>query len=110
MTTQEDPISKIKKAEEEVTSSFEKASEKSHKDLAEYELELAKKTLEFDADLREKGNLKLETIKKEAGELFKKRVAEAEKTRTEVINSAESSESKAVDAVIDSFMAHIDTK
>jgi len=107
MTNQNDPISQIKEAEKQAKTTLEKTSEDYSKKAMQYENELFEKTKKFEEELREKGNQKLETVKKEASELFKSKMATAEKDRAQIIKSAKERHEEAVKKCTETFMDYL---
>ena len=110
MTNQtQDPISQIKKEEAQAKKKLETKLEKANKDLAEFEIELIKKTKDFEDKLRKKGNEKLATVKKEAGETFKSKMATSEKEKNQTTTKAKENQKKAVEICVNEFMSYIKT-
>ena len=108
MTTQsKDPISEIKKAEETANTKLEEQAVSFEKKLIMFEEELNKKTQEFEESRKEQGNLKLNNVKKEAGELYKSKISTSEKEKNESIRSAEARKSEAVDTITKYFLDHV---
>jgi len=108
MTTQEqDPISEIKKAEESVKKELETKTENLEQKLKNLEKELSKKTEEFEESRKEQGNLKLNNVKKEAGELYKSKMATSENLKNQSVRSAEEKKKDAIDSITKYFLDHI---
>jgi len=107
MTTQNDPISQIKKAEEEAKKRLETISHDQIEKLRKVEEDLSKKNEEFENDLREKGTAKLQTVKKEAGEILKSKMATAESETVRITSDAEGKVESAVKEISEDFITHI---
>lgn len=111
MTNQQnDPIAQIKKAEEDANKKFEKREQELNEKLREFEESLTKKEAEFEQGQKNQGNAKLQTVKKEASEIFKSRLATKESEKNKLISEAQSKKSEAVSTVIKSFIDHVKTK
>ncbi|MBT4917741.1 hypothetical protein HN709_03425 [Candidatus Peregrinibacteria bacterium] len=110
MTTQNDPISQIKKAEDEAKKRIEKSSQELDSKLRKVEEDLAEKTTEFEADLREKGNEKLGAVKKEAGEILKSKMATAESDVVRLDSDAEGKVDSAVKEISEDFVSYVKSK
>ena len=102
-----DPISEIQKAEGSAEKKLEDATKNFDEQLLKFDKELAEKREEFEKGLKEQGNKKLETVKNEAGELFKSKMATSEKEKNDLSLSATEKQDKAVDAIVESFLDHI---
>ncbi len=108
MTTQsKDPVSEIKKAEENAKRKLDEQTEGFEQKLRSFEEELNKKTKEFEEERKEQGNLKLNNVKKEAGELYKSKISTSEKEKNESIRNAESRKSDALDTITKYFLDHV---
>lgn len=107
MTHTNDPISRIKKAEEDSKRKIEEAIKNFEDKLQDYAQELAKKRTEFEANLKEQGMTKLETTKKEANELFKSKLSTAESKTRKLLEEAKSKQALAVEHIKENFLEHI---
>jgi vacuolar-type H+-ATPase subunit H len=107
MTTQNDPISQIKTAEQELKKKIEQAKIDFDKKVIEHGEDLEIKTAAFKSDLREKGMEKLGTTKKEAGELFKSKMATAESEKNQVSSEAKSKLGEATKEIVSAFLNHV---
>ena len=108
MTTQiQDPVSEIKKTEEAVRKDLENQTENFEQKLRKFEEELSQKTKEFEESRKEQGNLKLNNVKKEAGELYKSKMATSENIKNQNIRNAEEKKKDAVDSITKYFLDHI---
>jgi len=107
MTTQNDPISQIKKVEEDAKKRLEAISHDQIEKLRKFEEDLTKKTEEFENDLREKGNAKLQTVKKEAGEILKSKMATSGNEAALITSNAEAKLDSAVKEVFEDFQSYI---
>ncbi len=103
MTNQNDPIAEIKKAEEEAKNKIEKASRDFDEQLRKEEEKLAEKTAEFENDLREKGNVKIEAVKKEAAEILKSKMATTEAEKNQLRKQATDKQSSAAKEIVRIF-------
>ena len=72
-----------------------------------YQEELSQKTKEFEESRKEQGNLKLNNVKKEAGELYKSKMATSENIKNQNIRNAEEKKKDAVDSITKYFLDHI---
>lgn len=107
MTTQNDPISQIKNAEQELKKKIEQAKREFDEKLIKHATDLEEKTAAFKEDLRSKGMEKLGTTKKEAGELFKSKMATAQSEKNKIISEAKSKLGDSTKEVISTFLNHI---
>lgn len=108
MTSQtQDPVAQIQEVEESSKQQIEKASTKFDEQLNEFKDELVKKTKEFEENLKTRGLEKLDTVKKEAGELFKSQMSTAESERNRLVSDAEGKEKEAVAEIVSVFTEHI---
>ncbi len=107
MTTQNDPISQIKSAEQELKKKIEQAKKDFDEKLIKHATDLEEKTAAFKEDLRSKGMEKLNTTKKEAGELFKSKMATAQSEKNKIISEAKSKMDDSTKEVVSVFLNHI---
>jgi len=107
MTTLLDPISQIKKAEEELKFKLEQAKKDFDEKAKKHAETLEEKTSTFKQGLREKGMEKLETTKKEAGQLFKSKMATAESEKNKITAEAKAKLSEATTEIASIFLDHI---
>ncbi|NIA02085.1 MAG: hypothetical protein GWP15_01750 [Nitrospirae bacterium] len=107
MTTQNDPISQIKSAEQELKKKIEQAKKDFDEKLIKHAEDLDTKTAAFKEDLRSKGMEKLGTTKKEAGELFKSKMATAQSEKNKIISEANSKLPDSTKEVVSIFLNHI---
>lgn len=107
MTTQNDPISQIKTAEQELKKKIEQAKKDFDEKVIKHAETLEKKTAAFKEDLREKGMEKLGTTKKEAGELFKSKMATAESEKNQISSEAKSKLGEGTKEIISIFLNHV---
>lgn len=107
MTIQNDPVSQIKKVEEDAEQKIQNAKKRLEDDLREFSTELTKKTGKFENSLKEKGLEKLENVKKEAGELYKSKMAAAESGKNKIIAEAKGRQEEAVKEVINKFLESV---
>lgn len=111
MTNQQnDPIFQIKKAEEETQMKIETREQELNEKLREFEESLVGKEIDFEKTLKEKGNAKLQIVKKEAGEVFKSNIATKESEKGKLISTAQSKKSEAINIVVTSLIDHVKTK
>ena len=107
MTTLADPISQIKKAEEELKNRTEQAKTDFDEKEKKHAEDLEEKALNFKNELRKKGMEKLQTTKQEAGELFKSKMATAESEKNKTIADAKGKLSESTKEIISTFLNHI---
>lgn len=107
MTNQNDPISQIKTAEQELKKKIEQAKKDFDEKAIKYAEELEKKASDFKEGLREKGMEKLGTTKKEAGELFKSKMATAQSEKSKITGDAKGKLSEATQEIISTFLNHV---
>ena len=108
MTTQsKDPISEIKNAEETAKTKLEEQVGSFDEKLKKFEEELNEKTEEFKENRKDRGNEKLNNVKKEAGELYKSKVSTSENDKNMTIRAAEERKNEAVDTITKYFLDHI---
>ncbi|MBD3361112.1 hypothetical protein GF366_04925 [Candidatus Peregrinibacteria bacterium] len=107
MTNQDNPISQIKKAEEDSQRKIDQSKKELDEGLTNKREELEKKTDEFEKKLKERGTEKLETVKTEAGEVLKSRMATTESQKNKLISEAKGKHEKAAEEIVDSFLTYI---
>ena len=107
MITPADPISQIRKAEEELKSKIEQAKTGFDEKAKKHAEDLEEKVLNFKNELREKGMEKLQTTKQEAGELFKSKMATAESEKNKITADAKGKLSGSTKEIISIFLNHI---
>ncbi|MDA1060428.1 MAG: hypothetical protein O3B47_01400 [bacterium] len=108
MTNQNsDPISQIKKEEENSRKKIEESRKENELKLQKLKEDLAEKCKEFEESLRQRGIEKLETVKKEASELLKSRMATSDNNTNKLVSEAESKKDQAVKQVQQNFLEHI---
>ncbi|MBU1151789.1 hypothetical protein KJ632_03095 [Patescibacteria group bacterium] len=106
MTNQSDPIEEIIKTEEEAKKSVERHQIKKEQEFKAAEEEEERKLAEFEQNLRNEGNKKLDDVKQEAGELMKSKIATASNEQNSKMRECRGSMDKAVDTVVSIFMEH----
>lgn len=107
MTTQNDPISQIKSAEQELKKKIEQAKKDFDEKAIKHAEALEEKSATFKEELREKGMEKLGVTKKEAGELFKSKMATAESEKNKIVAEAKSKLGDSSKEIISTFLNHI---
>lgn len=108
MTNQhDDPIAQIKEAEEKAKAALQTKREDLEKDLLKNKESLAVKTAALETELREKGNVKLETVKKEASEILKSKMATSQAKNNTAITDAKSKQKDGIKEVVNTFMEHL---
>lgn len=107
MTTQNDPISQIKSAEQELKKKIEQAKKDFDEKAIKHAEALEKKSATFKEELREKGMEKLTTTKNEAGELFKSKMATAESEKNQIVSEAKSKAGEASKEIVSAFLNHV---
>ncbi len=103
----QDPIQAIKKAEESEKTQIEKTNVELNQKEETFKNNLEEKTDEFAKSLREKGLKKLETVKGEASQLLKSKMATAESEKNKIISEAKGKESSAIELITTIFTDHI---
>jgi vacuolar-type H+-ATPase subunit H len=107
MTNQNDPISEIKKAELATTQKIDQTKKDQEDELRKYEEELEESVSTFESNLKEKGMEKLNTVKQEASEIFKSKMATSESEKNKIISEAETKEQEAKQEIISYFLSYV---
>lgn len=102
-----DQIEEIKKAENTAQKKLEKAEIDFDKKERDLQSKLKTQVEEYEKKLRESNAQKLEKVQDEADVIKKKKVAESEGEKNNLISGAKTKESDAVIHVVTNFMKHI---
>jgi len=111
MSTQNssDPIAEIKNAERLSKEQKEKATKEFFEKIEDHRQKLEEKVSNFELDIKTNGLKKLETVKEEASQLLKSKLATTETEKNKIIAEAEQKKPEATESVINSFTEYIKT-
>ena len=106
MTTN-DPVTQIKKAELTSKENLDAATREFEEDLKKYKEQLMKKRGEFEQNLKDSGNEKLNNVKKEAGAILKAKMESAESEKATLMKNAESKLKNSIGEIVTTFLTYI---
>jgi len=105
MTNQNDPIDQIKKAEKDSKDKIEQAKKQFEEKLQDFESQLSEKVEDLKESLKTSGNKKLDTVKKEAGELVKSNLSTFENEKKQLLSKAKEQKPSAIEEVVNVFIS-----